>query len=124
MLDKAIEKRERLAEAAHPAPPPLGAPSAFTVAMIQKGAPDQSGQTIEDVYAIRSPLYATYKAGGDVMVQYVDDPATQVAQRTRTRAVSKQRQDLDALADGWKTGARYHRALGLALVDALDSSTS
>ena len=108
-------------EAPLPVPEPDVAP--FRVSRIIKGGMDQRGLKIEEVYSIRDPLYAVYKAeGGTVMVQYADDKAAQVEQRTSLRALSRERQELDSLADGWRNSARYHRELGLALVDALEGN--
>lgn len=95
------------------------------VADIIRGAKDMTDAEILTIYAKVSGKYAVYLTDDRVMVQYADDDALGVEQRTNIRPLSALRTEIDALKDGWDDGGfGFARARRNARAEGLNHLTA
>lgn len=108
---------QSLPAAAPPAPPPTASkPSTARVDDIREGE-----KGVAKIYAFRSKEYAVLKIkDGDVMVQFADDPASELDQRKRVLAMGTTRAELNSLLTDWRNRGIYDRKIAYALQLALD----
>lgn len=75
---------------------------ALTVAEIEQGRLDQSGDPILKVYSYNPPDFAIYRTRDRLIVQYSEAPAMRAQQRARVVPLAPMRGQINGLIDGWR----------------------